>query len=153
MHVIRIPVSGESALAQDVAHTLNNIAASLFGFAELAAENASGRPPPTALAELRLGVARVMQLASVLESLAAVDGISTTIAIADCVASPGAKGASEPFAVEWRCEPSTVVEADPDRIRLALRMLAQLCALRVTIIDRHVIAVERVEGALPRCSH
>ncbi len=153
MPVIRIPLSGESALAQNVAHMLNNIAVSLFGFTELAAENASGRPPPTALAELRLGVARVMQLASVLESLAAVDGTSTTVAVADCVASPGAAGASEPFDVQWHCEPSTVVEADPDRIRLALRTLAQLCALRSTSIERHIVAVDRVERALPRCSH
>ena len=78
-------VSG-SSLAESVAHELNNIAASLFGFVELAAEQVDAESPLLrCVGEIRIGVSRVTNLAAVLEALAEVEGSSTRIAISDCV--------------------------------------------------------------------
>jgi hypothetical protein len=111
-------VSG-SSLAESVAHELNNIAASLFGFVELAAEQLdAGSPLLRCLGEIRIGVSRVTNLAAVLEAFAEVEGSSTRTAISDCVGGG--------FLFNWECDPATVVDADPDRVHRAIRTLAHL---------------------------
>jgi len=119
-------VSG-SFLAESVAHELNNIAASLFGFVELAAEQAdTGSPLHRCLGEIRIGVSRVTNLAAVLEALAEVDGNPTRTAIRDCVGGTAAVVSGSGFRFNWECDPATIVDADPDRVHHALRTLARL---------------------------
>jgi hypothetical protein len=119
-------VSG-SFLAESVAHELNNIAASLFGFVELAAEQAdAGSPLHRCLGEIRIGVSRVTNLAAVLEALAEVDGDPTRTAIRDCVGGTAPVVSGGGLRFNWECDPATIVDADPDRVHHALRTLTHL---------------------------
>lgn len=128
-------VSG-SSLAESVAHELNNISASLFGFVELAAEQFDAESPLLPfLGEIRIGVSRVTDLAAVLEALAEVDGNSARTAISDCV--------GEGLRFNWECDPATVVIADPDRVQRALRTLARLGSGDATIGSEAVFTVGR----------
>ncbi len=121
------PNVGGTALAESVAHELNNIAASLFGFVELAAEQAdSGSPVFRCLGEIRIGVSRITNLAAVLEALAQPDGSPTKIAVGDCVGGTAAVGPGGGLRFNWECDPATIVEADPDLAHRALRTLTHL---------------------------
>src|SRR5258708_27947768 len=114
-------VSG-SSLAESVAHELNNIAASLFGFVELAAEQVDAESPLLlCLGEVRIGVARVTKLAAVLEALAEADGSTMRTAISECVGgrAPVDSGHRLKFIREFH--PAPIVDADPDRVQRALR--------------------------------
>jgi hypothetical protein len=105
---------GGSSLAESVAHELNNIAASLFGFVELAAEEVDpGLPVLRCLGEIRIGVSRVRNLATVLEALAEVDGNSTRIAIGECVGGNAPLDSGGGLRFDWKCDPATLVDADP----------------------------------------
>src|SRR5258708_605288 len=109
-------VSG-SSLAESVAHELNNIAASLFGFVELAAEQVDAESPLLrCMGEIRIGVSRVTNLAAVLEALAEVAGSSTRTAISDCIGGNAPADSGGGLRFNWECDPSTVVDADPDRV-------------------------------------
>ena len=119
-------VSG-SSLAESAAHELNNIAASLFGFVELAAEQVdAGSPLLRCLAEIRIGVSRVTNLAAVLEAIAEVDGNSTRVPVSDCVGSNVPVESGGGLRLNWECDPATVVDADPDRVHRAIRTLTHL---------------------------
>jgi hypothetical protein len=119
-------VSG-SSLAESVAHELNNIAASLFGFVELAAEQIdTASPVLRCLGEIRIGVSRVTNLAAVLEALAEVDGSPTKITVGDCLGGTAAAGPGGGWRFNWECAPETIVEADPNRAHRALRTLIHL---------------------------
>jgi len=119
-------VSG-SSLAESVAHELNNIAASLFGFVELAAEQVDAEPYLLrCLGEIRIGVSRVTNLAAVLEALAEVEGSSTRTAISNCLGGSALVDSGGGFRFIWECDPATVVDADPDRVHRAIRTLAHL---------------------------
>src|ERR1700744_948145 len=104
---------GGTFLAESVAHELNNIAASLFGFVELAAEEVDpGSPMLRCLGEIRIGVSRVRSLATVLEALAAVDGKSMRIAIGECVGGSALLNSGGGLRFDWKCDPATLVDAD-----------------------------------------
>jgi hypothetical protein len=118
---------GGSSLAESVAHELNNIAASLFGFVELAAEEVDpGSPVLRCLGEIRIGVSRVRNLATALEALAEVDGNSTRIAIGECVGGNAPLDSGGGLRFDWKCDPATLVDADPERVHHALRTLSHL---------------------------
>jgi hypothetical protein len=119
-------VSG-SSLAESVAHELNNIAASLFGFVELAAEQVDAESHLLrCLGEIRIGVSRVTNLAAVLEALAEVEGSSRRTAISNCLGGNALVDSGGGFRFIWECDPATVVDADPDRVHRAIRTLAHL---------------------------
>jgi hypothetical protein len=144
-------VSG-SSLAQSVAHELNNIAASLFGFVELAAEQVAAETPLLrCLEEIRIGVSRVTNLAAVLEALAEVAGSSRRTAIGDCVGGNAPVDSGGGFRFSWECDPATVVHADPDRVHRALRTLALLGRADSTIGSEPPFTVSRT-GSECRCS-
>ena len=121
------PDVSASSLALSVAHELNNIAASLFGFVALAAEQADAASPLRGcLGEIRIGVARVTNLAAVLEALAEVDGSPTRIAVRDCVGADAQHASGGGLSFRWECDPAAVVDADPERVQCAVRTLAHL---------------------------
>jgi hypothetical protein len=118
---------GGPSLAESVAHELNNIAASLFGFVELAAEEVDAESPLLrCLGEIRIGVSRVTNLAAVLEALAQVEGSSARTAISNCLGGNTPVDSGGGFRCNWECDPATVVDADPDRVHRAIRTLALL---------------------------
>src|SRR5579859_227138 len=140
-----------SSLAQSIAHELNNIAASLFGFVELAAEQTDpGSPVLRCLGEIRIGVSRVTNLATILESFAEVEGHAERIAIEDCVGG-NAPGDSGGLRFDWKCDPATIVDSDPDRVQCALRTLAHLARIDSTTGSDLVFTVGRI-GSEDRCS-
>jgi hypothetical protein len=142
-----------SSLAESVAHELNNIAASLFGFVELAAEEVDPASPVLrCLGELRIGVSRVRNLATVLEALAAVDGHSTRIAIGECVAGNAPLDSGGGLRFDWKCDPATLVDVDPERVHHALRTLTHLGRTDSTIGSDREFTVSRT-AAESRCSY
>ena len=144
-------VSG-SSLAESVAHELNNIAASLFGFVELAAEQIDAESPLLrCLAEIRIGVSRVTNLAAVLEALAEVEGSSTRTAISNCLGGNALVDSGGGFRFNWECDPATVVDADPDRVHRAIRTLAHLGKADSTIGSDLAFTISRTASESP-CS-
>jgi hypothetical protein len=141
------PDVDESSLAESVAHELNNISASLFGFVELAAEQFDAGPPlPGFLAEIRLGVSRVTSLAAVLEALAEADGNSARTAISDCVGGDAPVEAGGRLRFNWECDPATVVDADAALMPRAIRTLAHLGSADSPIGSAVVFTVGRMES-------
>jgi hypothetical protein len=144
---------GGSFLAESVAHELNNIAASLFGFVELAAEEVDpGSSVLRCLAEIRIGVSRVRNLATVLEALAAVDGNSTRIAIGECVGGNAPLDSGGGLRFDWKCDPATLVDADPERVHHALRTLTHLGRTDSTIGSDRKFTVSRTASE-SQCSY
>jgi hypothetical protein len=144
---------GGSSLAESVAHELNNIAASLFGFVELAAEVIDpGSAALRCLGEIRIGVARVRNLATVLEALAAVDGNATRIAIGECVGGNAPLDSGRGLRFDWKCDPATLVDADPERVHHALRTLTHLGRTDPTIGSDQEFTVSR-SAAESQCSY
>jgi hypothetical protein len=138
------PDVGGSSLAESVAHELNNIAASLFGFVELAAEQVEAESPLLhCLGEVRIGVARVTKLAAVLEALAEADGSTTRTAISECVGGRAPVDSGDRLKFNWECDPATIVDADPDRVQRALRTLTHLGKADSTIGSDLVFTVGR----------
>src|SRR3981189_2989753 len=136
-------VSG-SSLAEGVAHELNNIAASLFGFVELAAEQVDAESPLLhCLGEVRIGVSRVTKLAAVLEALAEADGSTARIAIGECVDDKAPVDSGDVFQFNCECDPAPIGDADPDRVHRALRTLAHLGKADSTIGSDLVFTVGR----------
>jgi hypothetical protein len=136
-------VSG-SSLAESVAHELNNIAASLFGFVELAAEQVDAESPLLrCLGEIRIGVSRVTNLAAVLEALAEVEGSSTRTAVSDCVGGNAPVDSGGGLRFNWECDPATIVDADPDRVHRAIRTLTLLGRADSTIGSGLAFTVSR----------
>jgi len=139
-------------LAASVAHELNNIAASLFGFVELAAEQVDAESPLLGcLGEIRIGVARVTNLAAVLEALSEVAGSATRTEIIDCVGGSAPAESGDGFRFQWECDPATVVDADPDRVRRAIRTLTYLRKADTTGGADLAFQVSRAESA-SQCS-
>ncbi len=144
---------GGSSLAESVAHELNNIAASLFGFVELAAEEVDpGSPVLRCLGEIRIGVARVRNLATVLEALAAVDGNSTRIAVGECVGGNAALDSGDALRFDWKCDPATLVDGDPEQVHHALRTLTHLGRSDSTIGSDRKFTVGRTASE-SQCSY
>jgi len=138
------PDVGASSLAESVAHELNNIAASLFGFVELAAEQVDAESPLLhCLGEVRIGVSRVTKLAAVLEALAEADGSTARIAIGECVDDKAPVDSGDVLKFNWECDPATIVDADPDRVHRALRTLTHLGKADSTIGSDLVFTVGR----------
>ncbi len=112
-----------SALAESVAHELNNIGASLFGFVELAAEAASGRDGEAAwLGEIRVGVQRIAALAALLEALAGTRGEPVATTLSECLKDGAAAG---DYRLDWRCDAATRVVADAEHVRRAAKILVR----------------------------
>src|ERR1700675_4175657 len=109
--------AGGPSLAESVAHELNNISASLFGFVELAAEEVDAESPLLrCLGEIRIGVSRATNLAAVLEALAEVEGSPARTAISNCLGGNPPVDSGGGFRLNWECDPATVVDADPHRV-------------------------------------
>src|SRR5882757_10031940 len=139
-------VSG-SSLAESVAHELNNIAASLFGFVELAAEQVDAESPLLrCMGEIRIGVSRVTNLAAVLEALAEVEGSSRRTAISDCIGGDVPVDSGGGLRFNWECDRATVVDADPDRVHRAIRTLTLLGKADSTIGSDSAFTVSRTES-------
>lgn len=154
MATLRSPGQTEAALAQDVAHELNNIGTSLHGFLELIDDRATG---DTRLAELRIGVRRIIALAALLESLAETKAQAASCTLSACLPAPAFRDHLPGFGRElgteqitWACDPETAVDADPERIRRAVRTQLEFAAL-TRGGERPVIAVSRNTVAMDRC--
>jgi len=144
---------GGPSLAESVAHELNNIAASLFGFVELAVEEVEpGSPVLRCLGEIRIGVSRARNLATVLEALAAVDGNSTRIAIGECVGGNAPLDSGGGLRFDWKCDPATLVDVDPERVHHALRTLTHLGRTDSTIVPDREFTVSRTASE-SQCSY
>ena len=144
---------GGPSLAESVAHELNNIAASLFGFVELAVEEVEpGSPVLRCLGEIRIGVSRARNLATVLEALAAVDGNSTRIAIGECVGGNAPLDSGGGLRFDWKCDPATLVDVDPERVHHALRTLTHLGRTDAAIVPDREFTVSRTASE-SQCSY
>ncbi len=116
-----------TTLTEGVAHEINNIGASLFGFVELAAESGSADPLLSNLfGEIRVGGSRIAGGASRLEALAEQDAERAPITLAACLGFTETDGSGDAFDFRWSCDSSTLVVADPDHARRALRLLKYL---------------------------
>ncbi len=116
----------DPALAGAFAHELNNIAASLYGFVELAAD--SGSPPAPLigyLAEMRVGVRRLQAVAAILEALAETTAEPRAAILGECIESAAA-AAAQPVQVRWRCEASVSTRVDAHCLGKGLTLLALL---------------------------
>ena len=152
MRTLRIPAPGESAIAQSVAHELNNIAASMLGFLELATTNASHDPPlRNSLDELRIGVDRMIHLAGILQRFGETDGRPTVVALADCLPEARPSGAAAGVRIEWSGDAGASVIADPVRVRSALEILVELAPSNRAAESPTVLRVERSKAARLRC--
>ncbi|HUY84562.1 MAG TPA: hypothetical protein VMU86_08295 [Steroidobacteraceae bacterium] len=153
MPTLTSPDPGERALARSAAHELNNIAAALLGFIELAS---IGNTQDELFAELRIVVRRMCGLAEQLESLADEGATPAAHALADCLTAPPASEFSsgthdgERIDTYWDCDPTSKVRADPARIRRAARALADFVASEDGN-DRPSYRVEANTPAMDRC--
>jgi len=151
---LRSPGQAEAALAQDVAHELNNVGASLYGFLELIDDRTAG---DTRLVELRIGVRRIIALAALLESLAETKAQAASCTLSACLLGPASRDPVPGLGLElavgeitWACDPETRVDADPESIRRAAWTLLEFAALKGGG-DRPTIAVSRATAAIDRC--
>jgi hypothetical protein len=124
-----------SDLAGVIGHELNNIAVPLQGFADLALQDArASAGDPGLLDEIRVAVARIRSLAADLETLGTTGADRSAVPMRDCVPELNAAGASMP-AVDWQCDPSTLLEVDPVHVHRALRALAALTVATGTALS------------------
>jgi hypothetical protein len=113
-----------SDLAGVIGHELNNIAVPLQGFADLALQDARASEGDLAmLDEIRIAIARIRSLAADLESLGTTGSDPSAVPMRDCMPEVNAEGSSMP-AVDWQCDPSTVIVVDSVHAHRALRALA-----------------------------
>jgi signal transduction histidine kinase len=120
-------------LSAILAHELNNIGVPLLGFVDLAAENApESELMRSYLDELRLGVARIVGLASDLESLAQVSSHPARCAIADCMPNAEADARNGTWALNWQCSASAAVKADAFHAQHAIQSLGRIAQSAAT---------------------
>ena len=152
MRTLRIPGPGESAMAQIVAHELNNIAASMLGFLEIGATHASRDSAlRNSLGELRIGVDRMINLAGVLQRFGETEGCPTVVALADCLPEARSSGASGGVRIDWRGDAAGSVFADPARVRSALEILVDLASSKHVSNGAPVLRIELSETAPMHC--
>jgi hypothetical protein len=117
--------SGSEALAALLGHQLNNLIVPLDGFAELAMQNLED---PALLrqdlAEMRMAIGRIKQLALELESLGESDSHPNRVTIGACI-SPVADSIAAPWTVHWLCSASTPVAVDLLHAQRAIQSLAR----------------------------
>ncbi len=131
-------------LAQSVAHELNNIVASLHGFVELAAERAAaGSPLDGYLGEIRTGVSRITDLATILENLAEAGGKPIATRVGDCV---------DTAEIAWECLPTVVIRADPDKVGNAIGAWRRLASSSSAEQTRLACGIAHAAGASIPCS-
>jgi hypothetical protein len=125
--------SGSEALAAMLGHQLNNIAVPLDGFAELALLNLSA--PELArhdLAEMRIAIGRIKELALELESLGEFESLPKRVTIGACMTAPPAGSITAPWTVEWLCSASTPVAVDLLHAQRAILSLARVATPHIT---------------------
>lgn len=138
-------------MAGAFAHELNNIAASLYGFVELAAD--SGSPPALLtgyLAEMRVGVRRLQAVAAILEALAETTAAPRAATLGECIESAAA-AAALPVEVRWRCDPSRSTSADVHCLGKSLTLLA-LLEPPVPASPGAIWSIEALHGPAPACA-
>lgn len=116
---------GAELLAASVAHELNNIAASLRGFVELARDcaAATAEPPLSGIfEEVRIGVERVAALGVDLTTLAAGTASPGRVTLEECA---GAMNDRAAVAIRWDCAAGLQVLAAAAAARLAIGALAR----------------------------
>lgn len=134
-------------LPATVAHELNNIAASLRGFAQLA-RDAAGRD--NALAEIDLGVQRLASLADDLSAFARHPTVATVVALEDCVG--GAEWDEAP-PLRWECERRIPVLADAEAAQRAIGVMTRLAAHTGRALVVHVGNAAQDPAAPVCCLH
>jgi hypothetical protein len=116
---------GAELLAASVAHELNNIAATLRGFVELARDSAAvNAEPPLAgiFEEVRIGVERVAALGADLTTLAAGTASPRPVTLEECADTMDDRAA---VAIRWDCAAGQRVLAAAGAARLAIGTLAR----------------------------
>jgi hypothetical protein len=117
---------GAQLLAASVAHELNNIAASLRGFIELAREHlVAGAESPlgSVLEEVRIGVERVAALGADITTFAASGTASPRpVTLDECASGQDERGAA---AISWECDAGLRVHVAVTATRQAIGMLAR----------------------------
>ena len=117
-----------------IAHELNNIAAPLLGFIDLAEENpASGDSIRQCLEEVRVGIARITALSHEIESLAESSSRRTLITMSDCIAHAKLDDANTSREVFWSCNPLTMINVDPFHAMRAIASLARTSGAAVAL--------------------
>lgn len=142
-----------STLTGCLAHELNNIAASLQGFIELAGEtSAADGPAKSLLAEMRIGTTRIGAIAADLQLLAESAGQRARVALIECLkaAAPGYEDLDIEFT--WNCEPTLLVEADPLYARLAVEALGRISVPAAPGADHIECTVGDCKSAHEQCS-
>ncbi len=141
----------DAALAEAVAHELNNIGASLYGFVELAAESA---PLPDSvagcIAEMRVGVRRLQSVARVLEALAETVSEPQEQELGACIEAAAA-GLGSPVNLRWRCDPTRRVRADSGSLGRALSLLGGLELTPEIIAEGALWSIEGPGSSAPQC--
>jgi hypothetical protein len=132
-----------TALVSAIAgHELNNVALTMQGFLDLAAEDGPLTDPvQRCFEELRIGIARITALAGELDSLAIPSGASNPIAIGTLV----------PHA-QWRCDPTHIVVVEPYHARTAIRALTQLAGKPRQSGSPALLTVSREVAATAPCA-
>jgi hypothetical protein len=117
---------GAQLLAASVAHELNNIAASLRGFIELAREHAATDPESplgSILEEVRIGVERVAALGADITTFAASGTASPRpVTLDECASGRDERGT---VAIAWECDAGLRVHAAITATRQAIGMLGR----------------------------
>lgn len=142
-----------SALTGCLAHELNNIAAALQGFIELADEaSAANGPAKSLLEEMRIGTTRIGAIAADLQLLADSAGQRARVALIECLkaAAPGHEDLGIVFT--WNCEPSLLVDADPLYVRLSVEALGRISAPAAPGSAHMECTVESCVRAQAQCS-
>lgn len=119
---------GAQLLAASVAHELNNIAASLRGFVELARDQAAvgaDSPLGSILEEVRIGVERVAALGADVTAFAAGAASPQPVSLHECAGGLGERGA---VAIGWECDASLQVHASVSAVRQAIALLGRFAA-------------------------
>ena len=119
-----------------VAHELNNIAAPLLGFIDLATENpGSADSIGQCLDEVRLGIARVTALSRDIETLAESTSQRISVAVGDCISQAQVNDGNNRREVLWGCDSKTLLDVDPFHAARAIVSLVRIggCAAALTI--------------------
>lgn len=109
-----------------IAHELNNIAVPLRGFFDLAVETAADGLARQCLAEIDIGMARVVALAHSLESLSLQGSNPLATTVEECFAPQGSPESRASPHLVWTCSPQTPVTVDLDHARRAIDSLVYL---------------------------
>ncbi len=141
------------ALSAVVAHELNNIAAPIRGFIELASATAApDELVRQSLDEVQIGMGRIAALAYDLQSLAEIASTPSFTPVRKCLAPAGRADAAALPSV-WACNPLTRVRVDVEQIRRAIHSLACLAgagSLHIAESATNGSTCTACGGALPR---